>query len=154
MFNKKNSGNREGFDTLVGTNTYFEGNIESEGSIRIEGKIKGNVKAKGDIIIGKEAAVTGNVIAANINVLGTVDGNIHSVGILRIQTTAKIYGDIEVISFVVDEGAVFNGKCSMLNSPAKETENDKVPVKKARSEYKKSSALDQVYEEVEKVSEN
>lgn len=149
MFTKKDSGYREGFDTLIGANTTFEGNIESEGSVRIDGKIKGDLKINGDVIIGKDAHVAGNVVASNISLSGTVEGNIHSTGILKILSSSRLLGDIEARSFVADEGAIFQGKCNMLDMAA-DAPSDKQFAKKAAKDYKKSTVLDQIYEEKEK----
>ncbi len=147
MFNKKASVFREGVDTLVGTNTVFTGNIESEGTVRIDGKIKGDARAEGDIYVGEKAVITGNLEAANVNLAGMVEGNITAKGILKILSTAKLYGDIRVNSFVADEGALFQGKCSMMELPESEKAAEKPVTKK---NYKKSTVLDDVYEEKER----
>ncbi|NJD03339.1 MAG: polymer-forming cytoskeletal protein [Ruminiclostridium sp.] len=147
MFNKKDSVFREGVDTLVGSNTIFTGNIESDGTVRIDGKVRGDVRVEGDIYVGEKAVVTGSLAAANVNLAGTVEGNITSKGILKILSTAKLYGDIKVNSFVADEGALFQGKCSMLEPTEAEKANEKAVLKK---NYKKSSVLDDVFEEKEK----
>ena len=116
MLGKKNSGIKDDVATFIGANAIFEGNIELAGTIRIDGKIKGDLNIEGDAYIGTGALVTGNVFAKNVHAAGTVEGNIHADGILKILSTARIYGDIEVKSFVTDEGAIFEGKCSMIQS--------------------------------------
>ncbi len=113
MFKKNSDISSDSFDTLIGTKSVFTGNIESEGSIRIDGKLKGDIKANGDVYIGSNAEVTGNITTSNASIAGTLKGNINSTGILKILSSAKLYGDISVKSFVVDEGAVFEGKCNM-----------------------------------------
>lgn len=144
MFNKKDSGFREGVDTLVGSNTVFTGNIEAEGTVRVDGKVKGDIKVTGDVFIGDQATITGAIEAANVHLSGTVEGNITVKGILKILSTAKLYGDIKVNSFVADEGAFFQGKCNMMEV----TPIDKPAEKNSsRKNYKKSSVLEEVYEE-------
>lgn len=153
MFNKKDTGYREGFDTLIGINTTFEGNIDSEGTVRVDGKLRGDLKVNGDVIVGNDAYIKGNVFANNVHLSGTVEGNIECKSILRILATAKLYGDIRVNSFVADEGAVFQGKCCMLDVSEAEKTLEKSGVKKPGKDYKKSTVLDQVYEEKEKSKE-
>lgn len=144
MFKNKETGFREGLDTLVGPNTVFVGNLESEGTIRIDGKVNGDIKASGDIIIGDNAVITGNLSGNNIHLSGTVEGNITSKGILKIMSSAKLYGDIKVHSFVADEGALFQGKCNMTEN----TEQAKGPEKQnMKKNYKKGSVLEDVYED-------
>ncbi len=147
MFSKKDSVFREGVDTLVGSNTVFTGNIESDGTVRIDGKVKGDIRVEGDIYVGEKAVITGNLTAANVNLAGTVEGNISAKGILKILSTAKLYGDIKVNSFVADEGALFQGKCNMMELPENEKTSEKAAMKK---NYKKSTVLDDVFEEKEK----
>lgn len=149
MFNKKESGFREGVDTLVGINTVFTGNIESEGTIRVDGKIRGDIKVAGDVYVGESAVITGSIVAANVHLAGTVEGNITCSGILKILSSAKLYGDIRINSFLADEGALFQGKCSMMEA----AETDKPVEKGTRRNYKKSSVLDDVYDEKEKSNE-
>jgi cytoskeletal protein CcmA (bactofilin family) len=134
----------------VGSNTIFVGNIESDGTVRIDGKVKGDIKVSGDVYVGNDAVITGAITAGNINLAGTVEGNITSTGILKILTTARLYGDIKVKSFVADEGALFQGKCSMIEAADDEKASEKISTKK---NYKKSSVLDDVYDEKEKSNE-
>lgn len=139
---KRSAGFREGVDTLVGSNSVFKGNIESEGTVRVDGKVIGDIKVTGDAYIGNGATVEGNVEAGNVHLAGTVKGNILARGLLKILSTAKLYGDIKVNSFVADEGALFQGKCEMLE----DAQEEKAPEKPRRS-YKKSSVLEDIYEE-------
>jgi cytoskeletal protein CcmA (bactofilin family) len=141
---KKNAGFREGVDTLIGFNTTFTGNIVSEGSMRIDGKVKGDVKVTGDVYIGENSTITGNIECSNVHLSGTVEGNITAKGLLKILSTAKLYGDIRVNSFVADEGALFQGKCSMMEASS----GDAVPEKSSsKKNYKKSNVLEEVYDD-------
>ena len=154
MFSKKNPGCKDGFDTLVGVNTTFEGNIISEGSIRVEGKVKGDLKTSKDVFIGDDAVVEGSIQANNVHLSGKVEGNIHSNGLLRILSTAKLFGDIRIKSFVVDEGALFQGNCSMIEMTEESEKNaGKSSAKKSGRECRKITVLEQVYEEKEKEKE-
>lgn len=161
--NKRKNSSEGAIDTLIGANAIIDGNIESAGNIRIEGRVKGNVAVGGDITIGRHALIIGNVYASNVELNGTVEGNIHSKGMLRMTTTSKLYGDIEVESFVSDQGAVFEGKCTMLDSSPQsdlldgsmddqlddsvnqeeEEEPPRVSLKKTK-DFKKSSLINQL----------
>ncbi len=104
-----------GYDTVIGKNSTFKGNIESKGGLRVDGLIVGDVEVESDILIGKEGKVCGNIKAINVHLSGTVEGNITATGILKIQSSTKLLGDVLVKSFVADEGAVFQGQCRMLD---------------------------------------
>jgi cytoskeletal protein CcmA (bactofilin family) len=155
MFKHKENKNMENVDTLIGVNSIFEGNIESQGTVKVDGKVKGDLKISGDLIIGNNATIIGNIYANNVDIFGTVEGNIHSSGVLKILATARLYGDIEVHSFIADEGGIFHGKCSMLDVTQNEHILEKTNHKKALTakDYKKSSVLEQLYDEKEKANQ-
>lgn len=143
---KRNTVYRDGLDSLVGINSVFKGNIETDGSVRVDGKVNGNINVTGDINIGEQAVVKGNIEGSNINLSGTIEGNIIARGILRILSSAKLYGDIKVNRFVADEGALFQGKCEMIDISSIEPAVDKIH-RRTRKNYKKSSVLEDIYEE-------
>ena len=103
-------------DTLIGENSCFEGNIRSDGTIRIDGKTNGDINAEGDIIIGETASIKGNISGMNIIISGKVNGNVEAKGQLRLTVSAQLSGDIKMHSFIADEGAVFQGNCTMLEN--------------------------------------
>lgn len=143
MFGNKNAIFREGVDTLIGANATVNGNIEAEGTVRVDGKVNGDIKVTGDVYIGDHAVITGGIEAANVHLSGKVEGNITAKGLLKILSTAKLYGDIKVNSFVADEGAFFQGKCNMMDI----TPVDKPEKGNSKKNYKKSSVLEEVYED-------
>lgn len=151
MLGRKDKGFKEDFDTLIGSNATFEGSIELEGTIRVDGTVKGDITVKGDVYVGTEALVNGNISANNVHLAGTIEGNVRATGILKIFSTAKLYGDIEVSSFVTDEGAIFHGNCNMIESESEENQDERKGRK--NKDYKKNSVLDQVYNEKEKKGE-
>ncbi|MDP4094396.1 MAG: polymer-forming cytoskeletal protein [Bacillota bacterium] len=142
MFKKNEEAGSGTFDTLIGVSTILEGNITTEGTIRIDGKVKGDLQVNGDIFVGANAVITGNIFAENIHIAGTVEGNASSRGVLRLLATAKLYGDIQVNSFVADEGAIFQGKCNMVEAlqEAAASAESKSAIKKPK-DYKKSAVL-------------
>lgn len=141
---KKSSRYREGVDSIIGSSSVFTGSIEADGTVRVDGKVNGDLKVTGDVYIGEHAEIKGNIDANNVHLAGTVDGNIIARGILKILSSAKLYGDIRVNSFVADEGALFQGKCEMLDMMSAEIEK---PAEKSRKNYKKSNVLEEVYED-------
>jgi len=118
MFIKKVSAFGDKFDAVIGENARFEGNIYCDGSVRIDGQVDGSISSSGgDVLIGPKSHVKGNITANNLQLAGTVEGNINVDGMLRILSTGRLYGDIRVKNFVSDEGAIFQGKCIMIESP-------------------------------------
>ena len=116
-------------DTLIGKSTTFNGNMEAEGTIRIEGSFEGELNIKGDIVLGDTGKVVGNMIGTNAHIEGRVVGNVKVKGQLHLTPTAYIGGDIEVGNLVVDEGAIFTGKCFMGSSSVLSANGNKIDSK-------------------------
>lgn len=119
------------FDVIFGKTAKFTGTISCEGSIRMDGKGVGDLKSEGDVLIGPEAALEGNIEAGNIEISGEVHGNVKATGAFRIFETGVLFGDINVSSFAIDEGGVFEGMCHINTKgtkqvlPSKQTVPDK-----------------------------
>lgn len=121
MFNKQTDFSKASFDTLVGANTEINGDITSRGVIRIDGKVTGNISIQGDLFVGQDAHIKGDINASNIHIAGSLEGNIFSSGLLKLLSTSRIIGDIQVKSFVCEEGGSFEGTCKMLEPTASKT---------------------------------
>ena len=113
MFNKKEEIDSTKIDTIIGKETVINGTIEAKGILRIEGKITGQVNTSSDIIIAPTGLVEAEIHCRSISVAGTVQGNVDAKGILDIEPSGKLYGDITVAKLSIGDGAVFQGNCKM-----------------------------------------
>lgn len=99
-------------ETIIGPSVKIKGNFSSNGNIQIEGSLSGALDTTGDIKVGTEAKIQANISASSVLVSGSVVGTIKAEAVV-LTSTAKITGDIETRSLSIEDGAVFNGKCSM-----------------------------------------
>ncbi len=104
---------------LIGAGTVFEGKLRTPGSIRVDGRVVGEITAAQNVSIGGSGDIEGNVSAKNVTVGGKMKGTILAQEKLVFETRAVIRGDIRASKLVIDEGALFDGKCVM--SEAKQT---------------------------------
>lgn len=104
---------------LIGEGTTIEGKVKSQGSVRVDGRIVGELIAHETVVVGAAGEIEGNVAAKNITVGGKVKGSLAAQEKLFFQTQAVVRGDINAAKLVVDEGAVFDGKCSMTSDRAR-----------------------------------
>jgi cytoskeletal protein CcmA (bactofilin family) len=98
---------------LIGAGTVFEGKLRTPGSIRIDGKIVGDVVAAQNIAIGNSGDVDGNVSAKTVTIGGKIKGTVIAQDKLVFEAKAVVRGDIKTAKLVIDEGALFDGKCMM-----------------------------------------
>jgi cytoskeletal protein CcmA (bactofilin family) len=105
-------------ETVIGPNTNFRGRLVCDGSVRIDGVCEeGQIETVGNIVVGPEAKVAADLIAENVSVSGAVTGKIRATGRLEILSTGKVWGDVDVGSFLLDEDGYFRGKLTMKDEP-------------------------------------
>lgn len=99
--------------SLVGVGSVVEGTIRTEGGIRVDGKVVGEIVAKSNAAVGPEGVIEGSLSARTISVAGKVQGNLIAMEKLTLEAKSIVSGDIRASRLVVDEGAMFDGKCAM-----------------------------------------
>jgi cytoskeletal protein CcmA (bactofilin family) len=93
--------------------TKIVGKISFEGPARIDGEVDGEIVAKDSLAIGETAVVTAQIRAASVSVAGKVSGDIVATQRIEIRPSAKVSGNITAPVLSVQEGALFEGHCSM-----------------------------------------
>jgi cytoskeletal protein CcmA (bactofilin family) len=89
------------------------GKLTFEASTRLEGTIDGEIVAKDHLVIGESAVITAQIKAASIVVAGKVNGDITATQRIEIRPAGRVVGNLTAPVFVVHEGALFEGHCSM-----------------------------------------
>ena len=144
--------------TLLGKGTDVQGDFSAKGSARIDGKVVGNVTVTGSLVVGAGASIAGNVDAKAVLIGGEVYGNVNAPEKAELTATAKVLGDITTSVIVIDEHAVFQGKCDMNQDAG--TKKSKSGVAKAARAGRKSAkaalaeALKEVQEEEQRARAN
>ena len=82
---------------IIALGTKLEGTISLESDIRIEGEINGNINASSKVIVGQTGVVTGNIVCDNIDIMGTVVGNLNT-SVLAIEPNAIFEGNCKTIN--------------------------------------------------------
>jgi cytoskeletal protein CcmA (bactofilin family) len=102
--------------TILGKGSVVEGNIKVEYSLRIDGKVVGDVSSGDTLIVGAEGEVKGNVKVKNLVLGGKITGTILAPGRTVLEAKSELRGELKTSKLVIDEGAMFDGKCSMSDS--------------------------------------
>jgi cytoskeletal protein CcmA (bactofilin family) len=103
---------------LIGAGTVVEGKVKTPGSIRVDGKLYGELTAAQNVAVGVSGDVEGTLNAKNITVGGKIKGTIVAQEKLVLESKALVQGDIRTAKLVIDEGAMFDGKCEMGSAKA------------------------------------
>lgn len=107
----KKSAVRIEVQSIVAADTILEGTFYAKSAARIDGTIKGSIRSEGTLFIGENGKVEGNIHARQIFIAGEVRGDLFADEKIEASATGKIYGDIKTMSLIIDENAVFQGKC-------------------------------------------
>jgi cytoskeletal protein CcmA (bactofilin family) len=98
---------------FLGPSALISGNVRAA-TCRVEGLVEGKVECTSDLELTSTGRLNADALAAKrITVAGQVLGNVMTGGILKLEKTAKVTGDIRARRFVMDEGAILNGSCAM-----------------------------------------
>lgn len=100
---------------IINNGTLIKGDITATGDFRLDGTLEGNIQLNGKLVIGDTGVVNGNILCQNANVIGTVNGNLSVKELLSLHATARVKGDILINKLSIEPGAVFTGKCRMLD---------------------------------------
>jgi cytoskeletal protein CcmA (bactofilin family) len=118
MFNKKDGDKKEieekEIETVIGPSVKVKGNFSSQGNIVIEGLVEGSIKTGGNLLVENSAKILASVEAKEAKIAGEIKGNIKIKGYLEISSTGKIFGDIECSLLSVEQGAIIEGRISMI----------------------------------------
>jgi cytoskeletal protein CcmA (bactofilin family) len=128
-------------DTLIGESTICEGKLMSEASLRIEGQMNGDIECAGDITVGENAIVQSNISARDVVIAGKVKGDVHTRGKLIVTHTGSLFGNIDVHSFIIQEGGIFQGTSMMKQVASTERSPGKVIDAKAHKQQKNEQAV-------------
>ena len=134
MFGKTQPERNENFTTIIDPKVSIEGNVVSASPILMSGKLNGDMHCEGDVFVGSEGFLSGNIYAENVYVAGIVEGSIETEGFLKILGTGKLYGNIIVRRLIAEEGAVFEGKCSMTDMSVSPMDQPEMNVKRSKSD--------------------
>lgn len=104
-----------GIATVIGQSVHVEGDFNGNGDVSIEGKLTGNLNTTDDINIGQDAEVKAEIKGNNVEIAGTVVGNIKADGDVILKPTARLVGDINCQGITIEKGAVITGRIVMQN---------------------------------------
>ncbi len=109
---------REGM-TLISEDAFFHGSLVVKGSLRVEGAFEGDISDAVDLEVGAKGRVIGSLAAETIVIAGEVSGDIVAARSLEILSSGRVTGDVRAPKLKIDEGAFYEGSCSMSSGDDK-----------------------------------
>jgi cytoskeletal protein CcmA (bactofilin family) len=109
----KADGERGDLNGFLDAGSHIEGDLHFEDTFRVDGKLSGRVISSGDLVVGEQGRVEGEIRAGRIFISGTVRGSVQAAQRVEITARAKVHADLETPSLTIEDGAFFEGRCSM-----------------------------------------
>ena len=101
----------------VGNGTVLTGETAFQAMLRIDGHLTGRVTSEnGTLIIGATGRVDANIMVAAAMINGTVNGDIVAMDKIELGRTARVVGNIQTPKLIIEDGATFEGGCTMLKA--------------------------------------
>ena len=104
-----------GSDLLLGAGAEFEGKLTFKGTVRIDARFKGSIVTNDVLVVGEHARIDAEITCGTVVVQGEVNGNIKAKSGVELHRSAKVRGNIETPSLVIEKGVMLQGEVKMSN---------------------------------------
>lgn len=100
-------------DLLLGAGAEFEGKLTFKGTVRIDAKFKGSIVTNDVLVVGEHARIDAEITCGTVVVQGEVNGNIKAKSAVELHRSAKVRGNVETASLMIEKGAFLQGEMRM-----------------------------------------
>ncbi len=131
----KSDGERGDLNGFLDAGSHIEGELRFEDTFRVDGRLSGRVVSKGDLVVGEQGQVEGEIQVGRVFISGTLRGSVRAGQRVEITERGKVHADLETPSLVIEDGAFFEGRCSMSKESRTAAERPvvaRMPLKKDR----------------------
>lgn len=104
-------------EKTIEINAQMQGTLSFKDAVnlKINGNFNGTLECKGTLTIGSSSLVEAHITGDNIIIAGKVHGDIIAKKMLVLMPTATLTGNISTPKLNIVEGAIFQGKCQMID---------------------------------------
>ena len=120
---------------FVGHGTVLTGETNFQMMLRVDGHLTGSVTSDGGtLIVGTNGQVDANISVGVATVNGVINGDVVATEKIHLGRTARVNGNVATPRLVIEEGAIFEGGCSMMKArEAQESEAEAAAQEQYRS---------------------
>ena len=130
-------------DVSIGPTANFDGDLECDGIVKIDGIYQGSIKTVSSVIISEKARVDAHIEAQNVSVSGQAKGSIVAKGRLEILSSGRVWADVTVNSFLLDDGGKLHGALKMLGTGPEPESFDVPPPARAAIQVDEASVSEE-----------
>lgn len=105
--------------TVIGAGMRIKGSIQSKQDLYLDGSVEGALDVENcRLTIGPHGKAAANAKARDVDVQGTIEGNVESTEKISIRKGGRLVGDIRAAGIVIEDGAYFKGGVDIVNPRA------------------------------------
>jgi len=102
-------------EATIGKSVLIKGQLYSEEDLHLDGQIEGTLELpKSRFTVGKSGKVQASIKAREVDVQGTVHGNIEALEKITIRSAANLVGDLRSATISIEDGAYFKGSIDIV----------------------------------------
>ena len=90
-----------------------KGEVSFKDTLRIDGRFEGAIRSGKTLIVGESADVNAEIEVDSLYVSGRLRGQAKAANRIELSQSARVESDLNTGVLVVEEGAVFEGRCTM-----------------------------------------
>lgn len=130
--------------TIIGTNTFVNGNLEGDEDLTIEGRVEGAIALSKTLTVEVGGVVHANINVRNAIISGVLVGNVEAQESVHITEEGRVVGDISSPRVILVDGSSFRGNIDMgefdveRESSAPAVERPATPRREAEEEHQEA----------------
>ena len=117
---------KNNMSSILGPEVKISGDVKVTGDLLIYGKVYGNIISKGAVNSAKGSLIKGDINAENASISGTVEGNLDIQSKVVLGSNSYLTGNLKAAIITIEEGAKFDGMCSMIKKQTATIENETI----------------------------
>ena len=115
-FRRDSRPNPDQIEVIIGPRATFSGQLRCDGSIRLDGTVEGGlIETPANVLITERARVMVEIKARTVSIAGAYKGTITADRVELLEG-GRLWGTIHVRTFLLDEGAHFQGQLVMQDA--------------------------------------
>jgi len=102
-----------GLTAFIDHGSEFEGKLSFQDTVRIDGRFSGEISSENTLIVGESGEIVATIRSSTVVISGSVEGDITATQKVVLHKTARVTGNLDTRTLVMEEGAVVNGSIKM-----------------------------------------
>ncbi len=98
--------------------SHLKGELTFEETFRIDGRFEGRIPSGSELILGDSAEVDAEIRVERLSINGALKGSVHASERVEIHPRARVTAEIHTPVLRIEEGAFFQGSCTMGDDAA------------------------------------